>query len=106
MLKCNYKQERGKIMPIMTLTEILDSYIAERTEIENTDVEAIVRAKMAEIEVKVRAEVETEVANNKKIANIKIETIQHAIEQLKAVEAERATADENVENSEHEISMY
>lgn len=93
-------------MPIMTLTEILDSYIAERTEIENTDVEAIVRAKMAEIEVKVRAEVETEVANNKKIANIKIETIQHAIEQLKAVEAERATADENVENSEHEISMY
>ena len=93
-------------MPIMTLTEILDSYIAERTQIENTDVEAIVRAKMAEIEVKVRAEVETEVANNKKIANIKIETIQHAIEQLKAVEAERATADENVENSEHEISMY
>jgi hypothetical protein len=90
----------------MTLTEILNSYIAERTEIENTDVEAIVRAKMAEIEVKVRAEVETEVANNKKIANIKIETIQHAIEQVKAVEAERATADENVENSEHEISMY
>jgi hypothetical protein len=90
----------------MTLTEILDSYIAERTEVENTDVEAIVRAKMAEIEVKVRAEVETEVANNKKIANIKIETIQHAIEQVKAVEAERATADENVENSEHEISMY
>jgi hypothetical protein len=93
-------------MPIMTLTEILNNYIAERTEIENTDVEAIVRAKMAEIEVKVRAEVETEVANNKKIANIKIETIQHAIEQVKAVEAERATADENVENSEHEISMY
>lgn len=89
-------------MPIMTLTEILNGYIAERVEIENVDVEAVVKAKLAEIEVEVRAEVEAEIADKRNIVNIKIDTMQNAIEQVAALEAETQSTEETVEDSDNQ----
>lgn len=92
-------------MPIMTLTEILNGYIAERAEIENVDVEAVVKARLAEIEVKVRAEVEEDIANKRNIVDIKIDTMQHAIEQVAAVEAETQSTEETVEDSDNQTEI-
>ena len=96
-------------MPIMTLTEILNGYIAERAEIENVDVEGLVKAKLAEIEVKVRAEVEEDISNKRNIIDIKIDTMQHAIEQVAAVESQTEdvdeTVDETVEDSDNQTEI-
>lgn len=89
-------------MPIMTLTEILNGYIAERVEIENVDVEAVVKEKLAEIEAEVRAEVEAEIADKRNIVNIKIDTMQNAIEQVAALEAETQSTEETVEDSDNQ----
>lgn len=92
-------------MPIMTLTEILNGYIAERAEIENVDVEAVVKAKLAEIEVEVRAKVEADIANKRNIVDIKIDTMKHAIEQVTAVEAETQSTEETVEDSDNQTEI-
>jgi hypothetical protein len=93
----------------MTLTEILNGYIAERAEIENVDVEGLVKAKLAEIEVEVRTEIEEDIANKRKIVDIKIDTMQHAIEQVAAVESQTEdvdeTVDETVEDSDNQTEI-
>lgn len=82
------------------LTEFLDTLVAERTEIENIDKEAIVRERLAEIELRIRAEVEVDVARRKEVVNIKIETLEMAIQRVESAEAEAQIATEIAEDSE------
>lgn len=82
------------------LTEFLDTLVAERTEIENIDKEAIVRERLAEIELRIRAEVEVDVARRKEVVNIKIETLEMAIQRVESAEAEAKVATEIAEDSE------
>lgn len=91
---------------ITTLTEILNSLVAERAEIENVDVDSVVKAKLAEIEAKVRAEVEAEIEHSKKVVDIKIETLENAIEQVHSAECEMATVEATEEDSEVSENIY
>lgn len=70
------------------LNGYLETLNAKKTEIENQDIDAYVKAKLEELEPKIRAEAEQTQAYELKVLDIKIEAITDAIA---VVEAEKAT---------------
>ena len=79
---------------LVTLREFLTALEAERADLENADVDKIVEERLAEIKVKVRAEVEAELSTAKLVANVKVKNIEEAIAKVElAEEAEAETCD-------------
>lgn len=84
-----------------TLTSYLEALEAEKQELNNVDIEAIVDERLAEMRVKVRAEVVTEIAHKTVVTDAQITAINNAIT---IVTRATEVADEISEENEDEVS--
>jgi hypothetical protein len=73
---------------LTTLKEFHAELVSERDALENVDVDSKVKEKLAEIEVSVRAEIESELSHSKLVADIQIKNIEKAISRVEIAEAE------------------
>lgn len=91
---------------LVTLREFHTALVAERADLENVNIDKIVEERLAEIKVKVRAEVEAEISTAKLVADVKVKNTEEAIARVELAEAEaRAEAEVAYSDSEEPLEI-
>jgi hypothetical protein len=86
---------------LVTLREFQTALVTERADLEDVNIDKIVEERLAEIKVKVRAEVEAEISTAKLVADVKVKNIEEAIARVELAEAQ-AQAEAELADSDSE----